>query len=698
MGLRVSENDFYSLHGMWGAYASLILGRIGKGAGLVIGNVQPPQRGLFIGYRLGAETPWILPFCPETKIGLDASAYVDPDAPAKPMLSPADFSYFPQETIERSLSLSGEEWKAGLLSFKVTSFFGSVADPVSADPSLLRQQLRPALYITLTFDNSKKSEPLIGVFGMQGVRRPLSDSTNGTLLGFAHGTEWGFACLPDESIEEVMDWRAIDAAFNGNRPIRRLASEGVLRIKVNPGETKMVHIALGVYRDGIITSGLRTQTYYSSLFQDLEEVLDSALRDTAFMLATAAELDKGLEQSSLSDDKKFLLSHAVHSYCANTELLISEKGDPVFIVNEGEYQMMNTLDLTVDQAFFELVYSPWTVKNELDFFLTRSSYKDAYGIAFCHDQGVADSFTPVGTSVYELPHLSECFSYMSFEETLNWVLTACLYISKTGDIQWFSENRHHLEACLASMKTRDKNQDGIMDIDSDRCAGGSEITTYDSLDVSLGQARNNLYLAVKSWAAYVCIEALFRQYASDSVHIIESARISAQWAASTIQSRMLPEGYIPAVFESDNRSKIIPAIEGLVYPYICGWPELVSEQGPFGSFVKTLQKHLQTVLQAGSCLDSVSGGWKLSSTSHNTWLSKIFVNQFVAENILGFTDPELYRDAVHAKWLRNGSAQWAATDQVHSSDGHDMGSRLYPRLVTSILWYSYMGTSKNCSF
>jgi len=152
---------------------------------------------------------------------------------------------------------------------------------------------------------------------------------------------------------------------------------------------------------------------------------------------------------------------------------------------------------------------------------------------------------------------------------------------------------------------------------------------------------------------------------------------------------MLEEGYIPAVFESDNRSQIIPAIEGLAYPFICGWPELVADTGPYGSFIRSLQQHLNTVLVPGACLDARSGGWKLSSTSYNTWLSKIFLNQYVAEKILGFSDSRVQRDKIHAKWLRTGSAQWAATDQVHSSDGHDMGSRLYPRLVTAILWYLY---------
>lgn len=48
-----------------------------------------------------------------------------------------------------------------------------------------------------------------------------------------------------------------------------------------------------------------------------------------------------------------------------------------------------------------------------------------------------------------------------------------------------------------------------MGLDSSRTQGGAEITTYDSLDVSLGQSRNNIYLAGKCWAVYVALEKLF---------------------------------------------------------------------------------------------------------------------------------------------------------------------------------------------
>jgi xylan 1,4-beta-xylosidase len=348
---------------------------------------------------------------------------------------------------------------------------------------------------------------------------------------------------------------------------------------------------------------------------------------------------------------------------------------------------MNTLDLTIDHAFWEARFSPWTLRNELESLADFSSYQDGLGLAFAHDQGVGDCFTPTGRSSYEIPGLTDCFSFMSYEETLNWTICACIYSSLSGGLEWARARRRTLADCLASIRSRDCNGDGVMDRDSDRCAGGAEITTYDSLDMSLGQARNNLYLAVKAWSALVCLEALFLRLDGSASPDSRAAAESAHAAAATIAGRMIEsEGFIPAVFESDNRSRIIPAVEGLAYPGFCGAPEAVSLKGPYSELVETLRRHLDGVLAPGLCLDSASGGWKLSSTSHITWLSKIFLNQYVAERVLGIDDERTHRDAVHARWLRMGSADFAATDQLDSSTGADLGSRLYPRLVTAILW------------
>jgi hypothetical protein len=99
---------------------------------------------------------------------------------------------------------------------------------------------------------------------------------------------------------------------------------------------------------------------------------------------------------------------------------------------------------------------------------------------------------------------------------------------------------------------------------------------------------------------------------------------------------------------------------------------------------------LMQVLKKGVCLDPTSGGWKLSSTSDNTWLSKIFLCQYVANGL----NPELLEgdsggpaDRAHRAWLLcPHTRHMAYCDQIRSSDGFPYGSKYYPRGVTSWLW------------
>jgi hypothetical protein len=680
-----AHGDYYSLHGIWGAGATLALGRYGKGSGFVLGDVQPPDTSIFIGYRTGHDEVRMLPFIKtNVKIGLDGSAYVSENKVFN-IKTKNTFKVFSGDEIARTVTYSGESWSAGNVTLTITSFFGQVPDPAKNTPQVLRSGMCPVVLARVAFDNTDGVEPMTGYFGMNDINRPLSDSTDGSLLGMAKGCRQGFAVLPDSSIEEVMDWDAVEAAFNGNRTLRHLASDGGLRFRIDAGKKTEFSIALGVYEDGVVTTGYPARRYYTSLYRNLEDVLGWALENTGTLLDRAERVDALLSDTPLDDERKFLIAHAVHSYCASTELLLDDKGNPVFLVNEGEYRMMNTLDLTVDHAWHELCFTPWTLRNELDFFIKRSMYADSFGVAFSHDQGVANAFTPRGTSSYELPGLVDCFSFMSYEETLNWTLSACAYAANSGDHKWAAERSGTIVRCLDSLRSRDQNGDGIMDADSDRCKGGSEITTYDSLDISLGQARNNLYLAVKAWGTFVCLEAFFTRQ-NDRVNAAR-ANETAHAIARTVVSKFDAEDrFIPAVFEGGNSSRIIPAIEGLAYPFLCGAEKELAASGPYAEFLSVLKIHLETVLVPGVCIDPVSDGWKLSSTSKNTWLSKIFLNQFVAAEIFGIDDERVRKDAAHAQWLLEGSADYAAADQVDSSTGHAYGSRLYPRLVTSVLW------------
>ena len=84
------------------------------------------------------------------------------------------------------------------------------------------------------------------------------------------------------------------------------------------------------------------------------------------------------------------------------------------------------------------------------------------------------------------------------------------------------------------------------------------------------------------------------------------------------------------------------------------------------------------------------GGIKLSSTSNNSWMSKISIFMHVTRKVFGLDKDagvaEVFKkaDAAHLQWQAVGSAYWACCDQIVSGEGK--ASRYYPRIITSALW------------
>ncbi|MFC4452547.1 glycoside hydrolase family 52 protein [Deinococcus sonorensis] len=678
---------YLSHHAPWGAYASFVLGTHGHGGGFAVSDVHAPEQSVYVGYRTGQQAVQLLPFL-SAPLGLGELAYqanADGVARAAP-----EVRTVPEQELERRLGWASDEWRHGPLRLRLLSPFGEVPAP-GQDDEALRLAVCPVVLAELELDNRHADEPATVLFALEGVTRPLSDTTGGQLLGSASGRLWGVAALPGAGIEEVQDFDVIGAAFGERRPrMRRLGNTGGVMLTVPPGETGRLVLALGTYQGGPVTSGLDTTFLYTRWFSGLEEVLDFGLKHAGHYRQLSDLRDEELRASGLSPERQFLLAHATHGYLANTQLMQRDDGRPLWVVNEGEYRMMNTLDLTIDQLFWELRYHPWTSANVLELFLERYAYTDEVkrgmerwpgGLSFTHDMGVANTFSPPGLSSYETENLSGCFSHMTFEQLTNWTLSAVVY-GLLADPAWLEQHGDALEQCLTSLLARDLDHDGVMDVDSARTEGGAEITTYDSLDASLGQARGNLYLAVKTWATLVCLAHALQTLGRDGqAAAAQAARVARSVKAAFDERR----GYIPALLEGGSDACIIPAIEGLLYPLLLGLQDTLSEQGPYRDLLLVLRRHLHTALQPGVCLDPQSGGWKLSSTSDNTWMSKIFLCQVVAEEVLG-VQPDPRWDAAHVAWQQVGSAAHGPTDQVRSTDGADLGSRLYPRLVTAVLW------------
>jgi hypothetical protein len=593
------------------------------------------------------------------------------------------------------LRWASDTWRAdeSRFGFSLLSPFGEVPDPMKLSKSAARMHLAPLIAGWIEYDNRTGTKPVELIFGIgngDDTLRPLTD-TSKALLGFAGGTAFGYATAPARGVTMRQGFDILAPKFSDYRGLLVIAGETALVFTVPAGHRKRFPLVLGFYIAGMLTTGIPAEYAYSRVFSNLEDVLGHGLKHYDRYAKLAAARDRELSKTKLDADQQFLLAQATHSYLGSTQLLW-HKGKPLWVVNEGEYRMINTFDLTVDHLFFELAWQPWVVRETLDLFVRKYSYKDQLGLSFTHDMGVNNHFTPPGRSSYECDGIQGCFSHMTMEQLLNWILCAVTYAEHTGDRTWLRAQQKTLLACAASLHLRDdpdpKKRDGLLKHDSTRCGVGSEITTYDSLDVSLGQARNNLYLAVKTLGAWVLLEQAFTTLGLKKA--AADARATGDLLAATLTTKFEDDtGFFPAVFEKGNRSRILPAVEGFVYPLFLGYKEAVDPKGRFAPLFTQLSRHISQALQPGICLDASSGGWKMSSTSTNTWFSKIAIAQHVIRQLFpqAMTDSARRGDHVHADWQRTpGCGRDAMCDQIRSDSGETCGSRYYPRGVTAYLW------------
>lgn len=750
--------NFNAQHSPTGAFMSFTCGHFGTRGGIGVQIGKPASQDIFIGVKQGDRysdaTLMCLPFyegaTSGAKVGLGdaAQAYLVEQGAAKPITG-VPIAAIGEKDIKRYYGWATDRWASAShgIEFVIYTPFGEVPDPANAGVDEMRAALLPAVYAEFTVDNTKGKAKKTGFFGLgyqdAGVY-PLDRSAGEILgaIGFAMRGQHGFmGCLVDTTPTSngdesdlvvfgkqpddarpfpCMRWSPHEALRDADNPVHRLGNTPGIGFEVPAGNKYTLRLALGAYLGGVVTSGLEMRYLYTRYFTGIVDVLEETLSlADVFVRAAAGIEDDTLAASGLSPSQQFLIAHATRSYFGSTQML-EYAGLPYWNVNEGEYCMMNTLDLSVDQVFWELRQNPWVVRNLLDNTLRFYSYHDEVkdpktgkphpgGISFAHDQGIHNNMSPLGRSTYELTNLHGCFSHMTQEQLCNWLLIAGDYTARTGDAEWVRHNAPTLAACYASMLARDnpdpRKRNGVMGFDSSRCGShGQEITTYDSIDSSLGQARNNLYLAVKSWAAYLSLTMMFETIADAAS--ARAALASAKLAASTIAKQMRLDGFLPAVFERENKgydARILPAIECVVHPLYwsrqadnkkvaASAKRWISDQGPFAKLLAALEKHTLTLLLDGErrC-HFPDGGLRISSTSDNSWQSKLAIVQHVARGVFALhKDKRVKRvfdeaDAAQAKWqTAPGSAYWAMSDQLLK--GVALGSKYYPRGIATALW------------
>jgi len=676
--VSISETPFYNVdHSPLGAYSTFVYGmeasggmqmsaaRSGEGDGIL------PHKGVMIATKNGSKVR-VMPFCSE------------------PQSLTGDAAYIKANEVKHDLSAGVDAWQIGAgVSWKHYMPYWPLKEIDKASEKEKAQFALPATWMVFELDNTKGTEPLQVLFGLQNSKTSIQNW--GGFKGYVID-EYSALAIKNEDGELV----------NSTEVKNQFGLQGAAAcflFNVPKGEKKKVNVVVAHFRGDSFSDigGEPLSFYFTQYYKNIADVVHKAAATTPEAIASCEKLDMLFNHSPENEYRKFQIAHSLQSYRWNTVLYQTNlTHKPIWAVLEGEYSCINTFDLTVDHVFHELALHPWTVRNELDMFDKYYSFTDTLrypgsdkrypgGLGFAHDMGGGLSFKK-GSGIYKVP--------MTQEELQNWILCAGLYYKKTNDITWLRSKRQLLYKCLLSMQVRDDidstKRDGITSLLS--CIGKNDrdITTYDAMDKSLQQVNNSLYISVKSFSCYLFMRELFKTLGDKATADI--CEKTARLTANSIVSYWNPgKKYFPAVFNDPSiDSKIMPAIEGLIFPYMMGLRNEVSLTGPYQNLISNLKTHMETIMKPGICINQ-TGGFLLSNTSKTTWESKVFLEQYIAENVLGIKMPvETARaDAIQAAYELLGAPTVGWSDQIRVKNGTAYGGRHYPRGVTSALWWLY---------
>ena len=733
--------SFHAQHAPMGACFHFMLGRFDERGGFALRPGQLANQDIYVGVKSGDRASTAPLVC--------LPLYQPPD-PAR--VNP-NLTTYPHQ-VQRHYGWATDRWVTPEFEFTIYTPFGGIVEPGMYHPGMLRVCLLPAIVAELTIDNTAGTETKTGVFAINfnepGAHvLPAQHGWRGKKrVGFALGRTIGIQATleSDRGITDAEEPFPIlrdspDEGLRASAPVHGMGTCPGVGFEVPPGKRQSLVIAMGVYDDGIVTTGIEGRFYYTRHFSDLADVLDQALRGCDAIRGGSAEIDRELlANADLSRDQQFLIAHATRSYYANTQLL-DVAGEPFWVVHSGESGMMNVLDEAIDQVFWELKQNPWVVRNRLENFVKFYSYHDQLkrgingtahptlapgGIAFCHDMGVHANFAPRGCSSYELPDQKSRFSFSAHEQLCNWILLAASYVARTGDADWLRRHEQTIDACTTSMFSREglsldnggaERKDAgtvatLMTMDTARCGSGVETMSYAALDPNFGTARGSLCLAVKTWAAYLGLAYLYNRLARTNGHYsmcIDSASATAAAIARHVGS----DGVLPAVLDDaapGRTMRCLAAAEALIFPVY--WlsneppaPEAAVATAPGGgngarswfgngkyqSFLHALKHHTRAMLGDEQRREVLAdGGLRLSSTSTRSWLGKLAICQHIAREVFYIDDdPEvskLFRDAdaAHAKWQTENAAPYAWCDEFDA--GKPTAARFSPRGITTTLW------------
>ncbi|MDX2082216.1 MAG: glycoside hydrolase family 52 protein [Terrimicrobiaceae bacterium] len=605
----------------------------------------------------------------------------------------------PSAEITRSLGPAIDEFVAADMRLRITSPRGAL--DLTGRGEMAASAIVPALLLELEVDNRTCAAPVTGFLGLAytgpGRMRPL-DWTSDDLVGVGFQDRWALAARGGEDVFTIRSGSISSFVEKATPVIHAGGNEGGIAFRVKAGEKKTLTAVFGFYRGGQgVVQGLRAGYAYTRYFDSVESVCREALLHAGSIREAAAAIEERWGNLIGDATDRALMAQAAQGYYANSSLLSDDHGSFHWSVCEGQFAWRNTLDLAVDHLAFELAHHPSVPRRIIDTFIEQYSYRDTVrfsddpntnrpgGLSFTHDQGNYTSYSPKGTSGYEQRDKRGVYAYMTTEQLLNGAYCTAGVALLGADDAWARRHIPLAQDLISSMENREHYQpalrDGILRGQSDRAGRGREVTTYDAIDHALQNSAGSIYIVVKTWCAALLLARWMSEFGSTEA--ASPAIALANRTAATLEGAFCKniQAFPPNLIDGGD-SFILAALDPLAVPIFCGLDEDLRR---FPGLLQKLSVHARTCLRDGVCVDSENAGLRLSSTSENTWISKIalclasfsWLEGKPAKDLL----PESCRQFV--RWMHTSSAQKTVSDQIEVRRSEPLGGSYYPRVVSA---------------
>ena len=693
---------FMTHHAPVGGWASFTFGAEGMGVSI---DLESPMVSDSADFYAGVAQNGILsafPFLAAAHKTDDADVDVlaEGNKETPPVKSASGWNYFRTGEIHRTLEVCTDTFQAENVTLRVYTPHYPLNDPQTGDITPL--SCCPGILMELTVDNTAGDTPATGFLGIGWKEhgRIYTVDTAGVegLSGLGYRNDWMLAAAAGGGVFTLRG-HDMESQLREGRRLLHQTGPGALCIQAAPGETVTLTAAFGFYKEGAGSNGIDTRYYYTRYFNSAAAVCRYLLSRADDVRTDCREEDRRFS-ARIKDDWVYpLFAQAVRGYDASTQLLTDAAGAVYYNVGEGAYVWRNTMDLAADHLAWELDRNPWVVRNIMELYIRRYAYRDMVrfreyldrefpgGLSFTHDMGNYFTYSPPGYSGYERETTPRdgCYLYMTTEELLNGIYALSAYGLYTGDGDWLSRQAQIAGELLESLENRDdpdpNRRNGILKAQSTRCGPkGSESTTYDALDHSLMDARGSVYVHVKTIAALVMLEEVFRQNgqegeAARAVLMRQKAEDALHLFWDETRHCLKANVYTPV------ESMVLAAIEPLGMLHFLGLDRKLTDETR-----DMLRQHAETCLIRGNCIDPDTGGLMLSSTSHNSWTSKVILCLYVLKRVLGV---EIDRDGILQEltaWCQVYARATTISDQILVNKRQVIGGCYYPRAVTAALW------------